>query len=160
MVKQDPIKRGKELVSLSRDHHDGLLLCWKINTGINNGVSTDRISAYILYFFDNNLNKHFEYEECFVFTLLPSEHPNRIEAELHHKLIREMIGNFKNNNQLFPLSMKYFAEILEMHIRYEERVLFNIIEKEANKQALQITEEKIGHTKCKVEWADQFWLKN
>ena len=161
MLKQEPIKRSKELISLSRDHHEGLLLCWKINTGINKGVSMDRIAAYILHFSNQSLNKHFDEEECYVFTLLPPDHPNRKEAELHHKLMREMVGNFKNKSQLFPLSIKYFAEILEMHIRYEERVLFNIIEIEADKQALKLTEKKLtSPIKKNVEWHDQFWLKN
>lgn len=161
MVKQGPIKRSKELVSLSRDHHDGLLLCWKINTGLNKDISIERINNYILHFFDNYLEKHFEEEECSVFTLLQSDDPNRNEAELHHKLIREMIGNFRNNNQLFPLSIKYFADILEMHIRYEERVLFNIIEKEADPALLRLTGEKLtNHVNFNMDWHDQFWLKS
>ena len=160
MIKQGPIKRGKELVSLSREHHDGLLLCWKINKGIENGVSMDRIKDYILFFFDENLEPHFEEEERYVFTLLPQEHPNRTEAEVHHKLIRELIDNFKSGKQTYPLSIKYFAEVLEMHIRYEERVLFNIIEKEANRQEIEITEAKLtSHPKCNAEWHDQFWAK-
>ena len=33
-----PIKRSEYLKPLSRDHHQGLLLCWKIRTGLKKGI--------------------------------------------------------------------------------------------------------------------------
>lgn len=120
----------------------------------------DRISAYILHFYYEHLEKHFEEEEAAVFTLLHPENPDRKEAELHHRLIREMIDNFKKGNHLFPLSIKYFAEILELHIRYEERILFNIIEKEAEPTLLRSAGTLLtGHVNHNIDWHDQFWLK-
>lgn len=37
------IKRTKALQPLSRDHHHGLLLCWKIRQGIKLNVEPERI---------------------------------------------------------------------------------------------------------------------
>ena len=58
-MEQKPIKRRKELVPLSRDHHNGLLLCWKIRTGIRTEIDYTRISQYVLYFFEHDLKEHF-----------------------------------------------------------------------------------------------------
>ena len=52
-----PIKRSEELVSLSRDHHDGLLLSWKIRTGINKGIELKRIADYVLHSYRTELDK-------------------------------------------------------------------------------------------------------
>jgi len=38
MEPKKPIKRDKVLQPLSHDHHQGLLLCWKIRTGIKKGI--------------------------------------------------------------------------------------------------------------------------
>lgn len=159
-VQKKPIKRSKELASLSREHHDGLLLCWKINTGLDNNIPTERIGAYVLNFYDTNLNQHFIEEERYLFPLLPANNPDREEAETHHKMLREMIAVFRNIDQINALSLKYFAETLNTHIRFEERVLFNIIEEEAGIDKLKSIEKNItGHIRQTAEWHDQFWLK-
>jgi len=42
-MKTVPIKRSIALQPLSREHHHGLLLCWKIRTGLKKGIDIDRI---------------------------------------------------------------------------------------------------------------------
>ena len=160
MEKREPIKRSKELVSLSRDHHDGLLLCWKINAGISKGISAGRIGSYVVNFFDDSLAIHFEDEEQYVFSLLEPGNSNRKEAELHHVRLREFVDSFRNSNPITTLSLKSFSDLLNEHIRFEERVLFNIIEQEADSTKLKSVEENLtNHSKCNTEWHDQFWLK-
>jgi len=39
----NPIKRNEALKPLSRDHHHGLLLCWKIRQGIKLNIEPERI---------------------------------------------------------------------------------------------------------------------
>src|SRR5690606_3210653 len=58
-----PIKRHKALQGVSREHHHGLLLCWKIRTGLAKNISPDRIKTYVDWFFDVYLRPHFELEE-------------------------------------------------------------------------------------------------
>ena len=36
--KNKPIKRHKAIQPLSREHHQGLLLCWKIGKGFEKGI--------------------------------------------------------------------------------------------------------------------------
>ena len=62
-MKVKPIKRHKAIQPLSREHHQGLLLSWKIRTGLSKGVSTDRIKTYADWFYKTYLIPHFEEEE-------------------------------------------------------------------------------------------------
>jgi iron-sulfur cluster repair protein YtfE (RIC family) len=96
MEKIGPIKRSKELTPLSGDHHDGLLLCWKINTGMAKKVETERIVSYVLFFYDTYLKKHFQLEEQYLFPILESNNRYRKDAEAHHVLLSKMIDNFRD----------------------------------------------------------------
>jgi hemerythrin-like domain-containing protein len=159
MLDRKPIKRSEELVSLSRDHHDALLLSWKINTGINRSVETVRIVAYVLFFFDNYLNVHFEEEENYLFPLLREDNPERREAEADHRLFREMILAYRTTPEISYESLVNFADLLSKHIRFEERVLFNVIERQASAADLNEVKNKLAsHTNFVTEWHDQFWL--
>ena len=53
------IKRAEYLKTLSREHHLGLLLCWKIKTGFSNGISIERMKLYLDWFFKNHLQQTF-----------------------------------------------------------------------------------------------------
>ncbi len=50
-----PIKRHETIVQFSREHHYGLLLVWKIKQGIQKNIDPERISSYVLYFFENDI---------------------------------------------------------------------------------------------------------
>ena len=43
-----PIKRSEFLKPISREHHHGLLLCWKIRAGLKKGIEPERIKLYQL----------------------------------------------------------------------------------------------------------------
>ena len=60
MKTQAPIKRHQALVAFSKDHHFGLLLIWKIKQGLANAIRVERITNYILYFFEEYLLQHFK----------------------------------------------------------------------------------------------------
>src|SRR3569833_3853637 len=94
MSQTPPIKRSKELVSLSKEHHDGLLLCWKINSGLKKGNDPARNARYIVFFYVSDLCRHFIEEEKFIFPLLPAGNSLRTTAEEQHKMLRSMIDNF------------------------------------------------------------------
>ena len=67
MKNQTPIKRHQAVVSFSKDHHFGLLLVWKIRQGLGKSVNAERISKYVVYFFKEDLEKHFKDEELLLF---------------------------------------------------------------------------------------------
>ena len=159
-TKHQPMTRKEELVYLSRDHHDGMLLSWKINSGLNKGISVYRIMDYILYFNDNFLEPHFLEQEKYLYPLVANEHPDRRTAELQHAGIRVRIEYLKAGYKVTTEMLKDFADFLSEHIRFEERVLFNVIEQEADRSALRSVVKKTKKIlKIDNGWDDQFWLQ-
>lgn len=150
-----PIKRHKGLQPLSREHHQGLLLSWKIRTGIKKEVSISRIQRYCDFFFKEELIHHFNTEELHIFTLL----------EPDDELIKQALTDHRKLKRLFMQKqpdMKTIVAIeeeLEKHIRFEERILFNKIQKEASeKQLLRIQDIHNSVTNSNIEnWSDKFW---
>src|SRR5688572_10856128 len=111
-----PIKRHPALVSFSKEHHFGLLLVWKIKQGLATAVAPERISNYVLYFFDEDLQQHFKEEEKMLFPKLPAGNPLRQQAEKEHELIYDIIGRLRNDKKNEKL-LQQFAEALKAHIR-------------------------------------------
>lgn len=158
MSDSNPIKRHKALVSFSKDHHFGLLLSWKIRQGIDKGVSAERISNYVLYFFENELQKHFNEEEKMLFALLPSHDALRKKAEAQHQSIYQLVKTIKANKNQQPV-LKQLADVLEEHLRFEERELFNHIQQKVPPAELEKVSSRVPNDSRKIEdsWTDVFW---
>lgn len=160
MKQHKPIKRHEALVSFSKDHHFGLLLVWKIRQGIKNAISPSRISDYILYCFQEDLQHHFKEEEQLMFCRLPADDTLRQRAEKEHAGIYDLIkriGGYKEN----LLWLQKFADILENHIRFEERALFNYLQEKLLPEELEIvsTYEGTPAGDLDASWGDRFWEK-
>lgn len=156
--KPNPIKRHQAIISFSKDHHFGLLLVWKIRQGIKKGVSTDRISKYVLFFFKEDLVKHFKEEEQLLFIKLPSNDILRKQAEAEHQTIYKLIDDIgKNMSDTFLLNQ--LADALEKHIRFEERELFNHLQKNINAEDLEIVAKRLSNNSNEIDekWEDVFW---
>lgn len=80
----NPIKRNEALKPLSRDHHHGLLLCWKIRRGIKRNIAPERIKKYLDWFWKNYLKPYFETEVQYVFPVLGSENELVKQALAEH----------------------------------------------------------------------------
>jgi iron-sulfur cluster repair protein YtfE (RIC family) len=157
-----PIKRSKHLVWLSRDHHDGLLIAWKTRQGIRHEISNSRISNFITSAFGNELEPHFQEEESLLFNKLAKEDPLRLKAEEQHAAIREKINELKTHSEITLQHLHSFANLLEEHIRFEERILFPHLEKEIKEEELEIVGNHLeaDHQKKKTfAWHDEFWMK-
>ena len=153
-MNRKPQKRHKALQPLSREHHHGLLLSWKIRTGFHKGIAPDRMRIYADWFFENHLMPHFKVEETHIFTLLEPKHDlkKRALAE-HRRLIRlftEKEDNFKTLSKI--------EEELEQHIRFEERVLFPEIQRVATKVQMSRIEKLHHSDKFEDNLNDPFWV--
>jgi hemerythrin-like domain-containing protein len=150
-----PIKRSKELAPLSRDHHDGLMLVWKIRKGIKNGVAPDRIAAYCRWFWDYHLEGHFQREEDLLPTVLPKDHPLLCQMLDEHQVIKRRINGLPDNQ---VESLELFAKSINDHIRFEERLLFGEVEKVATPEQLRKIEEVLNQEETCPVWEDEFWI--
>lgn len=158
MKTQTPIKRHAAIVSFSKDHHFGLLLVWKIRQGLNKAINFERISNYVLFFFREDLEKHFKDEEQLLFSKLPVDDAFRIRAESEHQSIYNLVNAIENSKENVVL-LKQFADELENHIRFEERVLFNHLQNEMSEKDLESIAEYFSNTGKDIDenWEDTFW---
>ncbi len=153
MEANKPIKRNKNLQPLSRDHHHSLLLCWKIRTGFSKGVDVERIKRYTDWFFEHHVRPHFELEEKHVFPILGSQHELIKKAIAEHK----RLGRLFNDTKDISKSLSLIEEELEQHIRFEERVLFNEIQKVATEEQLKTISKLHTDEKFRYNTDDPFW---
>ncbi len=151
-----PLKRHPGLVELSRDHHHGLLLSWKIRQGLKKSIEPERIKRYADHFFENHLASHFQEEESFVFGLLGNEHPLITAALEQHENLRRL---FSKNTDL-PATLPAIADALEAHIRFEERELFQEMQRTVSEEKLNALTGKLQTLDAKANpdhWQDRFW---
>lgn len=152
----NPIKRDPAIRPLSRDHHHGLLLCWKIRRGFLKGISPERMKVYTDWFYKTHLIEHFEIEEEYVFPVLGNDNKLVKQALKEHKILEKL---FKNNNiPDLESSLKQISEELEKHIRFEERVLFNKIQTAATDEELEKIRKHHKDEKFCENSEDEFWI--
>ncbi|WP_040253415.1 hemerythrin domain-containing protein [Psychroserpens mesophilus] len=149
-----PLKRHKALQSLSREHHHGLLLSWKIRTGFNKEIEPERIRAYANWFYQNHLIPHFEIEETLIFPILEPDHELIKRALAEHRRLRRIFTETENDTK----TLSKIEEELEQHIRFEERVLFPEIQKVATEAQLLHIENIHQPDDFKDHFVDAFWV--
>lgn len=149
-----PIKRNENLKAISREHHHGLLLCWKIRTGLKKQVDPHRIEKYADWFYKTHLLPHFEIEEKYIFSILPNDNELVKKALSEH---RRLIRVYESETNLLK-KLTIIEEELESHIRFEERVLFNEIQEVATEEEFELILKH--HTELPFEdnESDTFWL--
>lgn len=151
--KIQPIVRDPALQPISREHHDGLLLCWKLRKGIAKGIDFERMHAYCHWFWREHLMEHFLREEQYLFPLLGSDHPKIQRAHREHARLERLFTLEKD----FEKAVSLIEEELEAHIRFEERDLFNEIQQAVNPEKLaELGEVLKDREDCPV-WSDEFW---
>jgi iron-sulfur cluster repair protein YtfE (RIC family) len=152
-----PIKRHEALKPLSREHHHGLLLCWKIREGVKRNVEIGRIKDYIDWFETRYLDPHFEAEEQYIFPVLGNENALVQRALAEHRRLRRL---FNQEVEVFK-AIHAIEEELDLHIRFEERTLFNKIQEVATpKEYAEIEERHHSINFSDDEWKDHFWAGN
>jgi hemerythrin-like domain-containing protein len=126
------ILRHATLQPLSRQHHQGLLVSLLLEKGLKNNASLKEMRDFIIQFWEEELRLHFEKED-FLFLPLAYKYPQLIEGLIQlkneHQEIRLLIQKLNNEARSEQHeTIISFAKILEKHIRFEERQLFNIIQ--------------------------------
>lgn len=152
-----PLKRHPSLTSLSKDHHHGLLLCWKIREAQKRKIDPKRVKEYLDFFFETQLKPHFHFEEVEVFPLLGKDHELVQQAFAEHRRLRFLFSEEKDLEQI----MNDIEKELQAHIRFEERTLFQEIQQCVPEEDLMKIADKEENISAPDpdEWEDKFWLK-
>lgn len=154
-----PIKRNENIAPLSKEHHSGLLFCWKITQGVKHNIEAARIVRYIRYFWETHLKQHFNDEENILFNRLNNELCTTALAQ--HEAIRSLVSRI---NESATGSAEICAELaseVDGHIRFEERTLFPFLESALTAAALAEigVQLKKAHILCSADnYDDEFWL--
>lgn len=159
-MEKKPIKRNKNFVKLSKDHHFTLLFCWKIRNGIKFKVEYERIKNYVQYFWQYHLQPHFMQEETILFASVKDESVQRALDE--HRQIAQQIKVLHAAVDNAANQLSVLADMVDNHVRYEERELFPHIEKVLTNEQLENIGRQITaqhNPALKDEFADEFWLK-
>lgn len=149
-----PLKRHTALQQLSREHHQGLLLCFKLREGFKKDVAPQRMQTYCRWFYDTHLQQHFKVEEQHVFPLLGAENELVIKAVAQHEQLHQLFT--KDTAHL--ANLKLIEAELQNHIRFEERELFEMIQQAATEAELQKISKKLDEQPFQENTEDQFWL--
>lgn len=159
--KAKPLKRHPALVPLSRDHHFGLLLCWKIRMGLKTGIEPERIASYTLYFHNDHLLPHFKAEEECVFVLVDEKNEKRKKAESQHRRLGRLAQKLVDEPEKLKITLGQIEEELDLHIRFEERDFFPYIQEQQDEEGLELLRIKLEeiHEEVPEVWEDKFWEK-
>lgn len=150
------MKRHPSLIPLSHDHHQCLIIANFIHLNSKN-FNADKIQKCITLLSEKKeefLN-HMESEESVLFPLLIKIDNSFINIldeliEDHYKmkgLVKMLLRNPQENDLIF------FKDILKNHVRKEERVLFEEIQKKLDDENLRELANQINssfHTTCRI----------
>lgn len=154
MTKKIPQKRAAELVSLSHEHHHALVFCVRLKKTQQTPIET--IQNYVNYFWENHISEHFENEEKYLIDLIANQSlKEQFLAE--HKQIREVVNSILTYPEAANKNALILSEILNNHIRFEERVLFPEIENAAKKNELQAIAKHINKPIVCPVFYPEFW---
>lgn len=148
-----PLRRDPHLKAVSRDHHHSLLLCWKIREGFKRNIDIPRIKRYANWFWQTHLVDHFAIEEQYIFPILGNDHELVKKALTEHRRLKRL---FSDDTEIWR-SLNLIEEELDSHIRFEERVLFNEVQKIATAGQLALIDEHHSDSAHCEDWEDEFW---
>lgn len=155
------MKRHVQLQPLSRQHHNGLLVALLVMKGLQRNAQPPVIAGFILHNWHNELAEHFQREEE---VLIPAVEGKFLDDKLtqqllhEHRQIRAIITKIQQEAYTKE-ELNTFAELLEKHIRFEERMYFPLVEKLLTEEELitvgaQLHDEK--QFNC-INYPIKFW---
>jgi hemerythrin-like domain-containing protein len=124
--------RDKNLVALSRQHHHALALCVRLDRALQAGpVDAEAWQSEIAQHFEQEVSVHFAAEESAVFPAaarFAELGPLVKELQAEHEVLRELFAR-ATSRTLHSADMEALVEKLALHIRKEERQLFEAMQR-------------------------------
>ncbi|HZP71874.1 MAG TPA: hemerythrin domain-containing protein [Gaiellaceae bacterium] len=123
------MKRHPALVHLSHDHHHALVQTRRLKAA---AAGTDPVAEADVFaaFFAEETVPHFREEEELLFPLAAWSEETRpllVQALLDHQQLRALAARLDQREEL-PATMVELADLLDRHVRLEERELFPLLE--------------------------------
>lgn len=125
--------RDRSLIPLSHDHQHALALCVRIRrtlSGVKTASTIQTLADSVISHFETEMQGHFNCEETIVFPAFACiEGTCQLTAELvrDHRGLAALVEQMRS--QPDDRLLESFAELLTEHVRKEERVLFEEIQR-------------------------------
>ena len=155
------MKRDKSLHPLSWQHHDTLMACLMIKKGVNKQTSLPVLQAFTKHLWENELNHHFNVEENKLIPWLRQKNfPEYLIKSLinDHNLLRTLHLRLQNGGASHKLFLA-FSELLEQHVRFEERLIFEKVQDTMPLQELESISNQFAtaHSSSCKTYPVKFW---
>jgi quercetin dioxygenase-like cupin family protein/hemerythrin len=128
------MKRHRALVPLSNDHHHALVEARRLRRAAGGSGSRSAVADFLRFFAADTV-RHFREEEEMLFPFVVGFGEAReplvralLEHQRLHALVRELDEEVERDAPTAK-TMRELGELLEGHIRHEERLLFPLIER-------------------------------
>ena len=144
------MKRHKSLYPLSHDHHQGLILAQILKKNApkykNLPDTIDGKVEYTINFYKVELVKHFRQEEEILFPVAKGK-DKKIDLLIdeiisEHRKIENLVDSLKTKSDQVEI-LDELGNLLESHIRKEERNLFPEIERILSEEELKLLATKL-----------------
>ena len=135
------MRRHASLIPLSHDHHDALVVAQGLILGRSQAPRSDWPNDQraqvdrVVAFFAHALRSHFEVEEAHLFPAVVAHLPSaaNLVGQLldEHEAIRTRIRDMERDPTTdLDVRLPALGRLLETHVRREERVLFETMQRE------------------------------
>lgn len=140
------MKRIDELRALSDDHHTALVLarrCQKAAQG-SSSLSVETVWQDVLTAFSGQLEPHFQIEESFLLPALDGLEEFELTARIRDDHAR--LRTLRDTTPITENLVEEFGRLLESHVRFEEREVFETTQDRLPEAALRAISEAAGST--------------
>jgi hemerythrin-like domain-containing protein len=143
------LRRSRQLKPLSSEHHQALLVAFQLKKGLaghgaSAGAPKDLAGLVSLArrFDEAVLRPHARAEEELLGSYLPDGDLQRLAFE-HRELARFVEATRQGRPQDARQALAAYAELLERHVRWEERELFVACEHDMAEEALAVVGQEL-----------------
>ena len=158
-MEQKPIKRSEHIKQLSKDHHFTLLFSWKIRQGLKHGIDSGRIKKYAAHFWRHDMKVHFREEEEILFAPFRDEQVQKAIDD-HRQIENQVNAVLQSSGDELPKNLLQLADLVDAHVRFEERELFPHLEKTLTPEQLEMIGEKLHNEPLLQDnYPDEFWIR-
>ena len=154
------MKRDISLQPLSHQHHNALMGCLLIRKGVEKKADKKVLKDFTLNWWQQDLQQHMQAEEKVLLPYLSQHQFNK--SYLHvirreHDTIRLLADRLRVQEDGYRL-YNIYADLVEQHIRFEERIAFNKIQEDFSKEQLSELENQLvdNSRKCS-DYPVKFW---
>ena len=122
------MKRHAALIPLSHDHHHALVAARRLRQSAGGDDASAEAASFSRFFADESV-PHFRDEEEHLFPLVVDSEeaqPLVVRALLEHQRLHALARDLASGD---TARMRELGELLEAHVRFEERELFPLIER-------------------------------